>query len=121
MSEWVAYTYDGVGNRLTRGTTDYTYDAANQLTLRDASGALTTYSYDVNGNLLAQQKPYAGTTTFTWGYENERLTSLEPDGDLVTMTYDGDLQRRKRAPAAAVPFLPRGVGGRQRCGPCGWR
>jgi len=36
------YTYDQVGNRLTRGTTDYTYDAANQLTLRDAAGALIT-------------------------------------------------------------------------------
>jgi RHS repeat-associated protein len=100
------YTYDAVGNRAARGTTDYTYDAANQLTLRDADGALTTYSYDANGNLLAQQKPYAGTTTFTWGYENELLTSLEPDGDLVTMTYDGDLQRRQRvAGATEINFV----------------
>jgi RHS repeat-associated protein len=68
--------------------------------------ALTTYSYDANGNLLAEQKPYAGTTTFTWGYENELLTSLEPDGDLVTMTYDGDLQRRQRvAGATEINFL----------------
>jgi YD repeat-containing protein len=92
------YTYDAVGNRAARGTTDYTYDAANQLTLRDADGALTTYSYDANGNLLAQEKA-AGTTTFTWGYENELLTSLEPDGDLVTMIPPS---REWRPPAAAA-------------------
>jgi RHS repeat-associated protein len=87
------------------GPADYAYDAANQLTLRDADGALTTYSYDANGNLLAQEKA-TGTTTFTWGYENELLTSLEPDGDLVTMTYDGDLQRRQRvAGATEINFV----------------
>ena len=32
MLETFDHTYDAVGNRLTRGTTDYTHDPANQLT-----------------------------------------------------------------------------------------
>ncbi|MBM3500396.1 MAG: RHS repeat-associated core domain-containing protein [Armatimonadetes bacterium] len=56
-------------------------------------------AYDANGNLVAEQQP-TGTDTYTWGYENELLTVFEPDGTLVTMTYDGDLKRRKRAEGA---------------------
>ncbi|HSP56341.1 MAG TPA: hypothetical protein VLS25_12225 [Dehalococcoidia bacterium] len=44
------YTYDGVGNRLTKNTDDYTYDAADELT--DVEG--TTLSYDDNGNQTAR-------------------------------------------------------------------
>jgi hypothetical protein len=38
-------------------------------------------------------------TTLTRGYEDEVLTVTQPNGTLVTMTYDGDLKRRKRAQA----------------------
>jgi hypothetical protein len=41
-----AYTYNAVGNRLTKDSDDYTYDAAEQLT--DLEG--TTFDYDDNGN-----------------------------------------------------------------------
>ncbi|MBM3472907.1 MAG: hypothetical protein FJX75_06535 [Armatimonadetes bacterium] len=97
------YTYDAVGNRVTRvdlmsaGT--YTYDAANQLQTIAHASDLTTYSYDANGNTILKDTGDA-LTTLTWGYEDELLTTiLQPSGMPVTMTYDGDLKRRKRAQA----------------------
>jgi RHS repeat-associated protein len=101
----LTYTYDPVGNRLTKltggVTTTYTYDAANELTLEDAGGTLTTYSYDENGNTLVWNAS-GSRTTLTWGYEDEVLTAQPSSGDPVTMTYDADHMRRQRAEGAAT-------------------
>jgi hypothetical protein len=40
-------------------------------------------------------------TTVTWGYENELLVA-QTAASLYTMTYDGDLLRRKRVEGATV-------------------
>ena len=74
-----AYTYDPVGNRLTRDTDDYTYDAADQLT--DLEG--TSYDYDANGNQTSR-----GSDTFTYDHEN-RLTQAVIEGTTSTSTYNG--------------------------------
>jgi RHS repeat-associated protein len=67
---------------------------------QQAGATVTTYTYDPNGNLLAENE--AGSiTTLTWGYEDELLTAQASNGTLTTMTYDGDLKRRKRAQAAS--------------------
>ncbi len=78
------YNFDLAGNRtqealsgtgVTAKTTDYTYNAANQLT-NDGTNTLT---YDANGNLTSD-----GTNTYTWDRAN-RLKSL----GTATYSYDG--------------------------------
>ncbi len=94
----ITYTYDGVGNRLTKvdsdATTAYAYDAANQLNTEEDSSGTITYTYDADGNL--EVKDDAGSlTTYSWDVEN-RMVKVELSGGAVnTMTYAGDGKRRR--------------------------
>ena len=80
---FIRWTYDGVGNRLTQatpsGTTNYTYNAADQLTQAGA----TAYTYDANGN-----EKTGGTSSLSYDLEN-RLVSSSVAGTTTTYTYDG--------------------------------
>jgi YD repeat-containing protein len=77
------YTYDRVGNRLSKttetGTTIYTYDIANRLT----SVGETTYTYDNNGNLRSD-----GVNTYAYDSAN-RLTSIQNQQSTIVYRYDG--------------------------------
>jgi len=100
----ITYSYDPVGNRLTKltggVTTTYSYDGANELLTENAGGTVTTYSYDNNGN--TRLKNAAGSvTTYTWDGEN-RLIKLESADGTFTMTYDADGLRRKKEEASAT-------------------
>lgn len=95
-----------VGNRLTlldaTGTTTYSYDAGNELTVAVApSLTRTTYAYDNNGNNTSQNA--GGTrTTYAWDYENH-MTKVTLTGNVVTtLVYDGDGLRRKKQTASDV-------------------
>ncbi len=91
-----SYTYDVLGNRLTRtdtpsvtpppATTDpntWNYDVANRLLTRPG----VTYTYDNNGNTLTKTDS-SGTTTYGYDYEN-RLTSVgAPGGMTASYAYD---------------------------------
>jgi RHS repeat-associated protein len=80
-----SYTYDAVGNRLSSvGVSPYSYNSSNQLT----SIPGTTYTYDNNGNTKTKTTA-AGTTTYTWDYEN-RLTQVVLPGTGGTVTYKYD-------------------------------
>jgi YD repeat-containing protein len=90
------YTYDVLGNRLTRTdspsltpsptTTDpsaWSYDVANRLLTRPG----VTYTYDNNGNTITKTDA-TGTTTYGYDYEN-RLTSVSAPGGLTaSYAYD---------------------------------
>ncbi len=80
---YIRWTYDTVGNRLTEtrpsGTTNYTYNAADQLTQTGP----TAYGYDANGNETS-----AGSTTFTYDLAN-RLISTSSGSTTTTYSYDG--------------------------------
>ncbi len=80
-----SYTYDKVGNRLSSlGVASYSYNASNELT---AKGPNASFTYDANGNTLSKTD-IAGTTTYTWDFEN-RLTSVTlPTGVVVNFQYD---------------------------------
>lgn len=89
------YGYDANGNRLTilnaRGhTTNFTYDALNRLRSEsDPLGHTTEYEYDGVSNRVTLTDAEAFTTTFTYDPLN-RLVGIdypEPDAD-VTFTYD---------------------------------
>jgi RHS repeat-associated protein len=81
-----AYTYDAVGNRLTKNSATYTYDAASQMTAADG----VTYSYDNNGNQTGR-----ASDTFAWNHEN-RLTSATIGSGTSTYTYNGNGVRDTR-------------------------
>ena len=90
----IAYTYDGVGNRLSQtlsgssgnSTTTYVYDSASQLnsstTTTPAGSTQTTYLYDRPGNQVK-----AGNDTFTYNLDNT-MASATVGGNTTTYTYD---------------------------------
>ncbi len=84
------YNFDLAGNRtqealsgtgVTAKTTDYTYNAANQLT----NDGINTLTYDPNGNLTND-----GTNAYTWDRAN-RLANVDngTPANLTAYTYDG--------------------------------
>ena len=104
------YTYDAVGNRLTRqeGTETaetYTYNYLNQLTRVQQGTAVTTYTYDARGNQTQQVQTGTGVTTTTnYGYDlANRLTSTSVSNNAViplstsaTYAYNAQGQRVTR-------------------------
>jgi RHS repeat-associated protein len=83
-----SYTYDAVGNRLTKTgvTGGYVYDAADRMT---SAGGMS-YGYDNNGNLTSR-----GTDSFSWDAE-DRMTSATVGGTTTTFAYNGDGLRQTR-------------------------
>ena len=80
--------------------TTYSYDAANQLNT-ETSAAVTTYTYDNNGNTTIINA--AGSlTTHTWDLENLTTKTQLPTGTVNTMTYDGDGVRRQLQDSGGV-------------------
>ena len=104
------YTYDAVGNRLTRqeGTETaetYTYNYLNQLTRVQQGTAVTTYAYDARGNQTQQVQTGTGvTTTSTYGYDlaNRLISSsvtnnaVNPLSTGATYAYNAQGQRVTR-------------------------
>lgn len=97
----LAYTYDSVGNRLTKddslaGLTTYTYDANDRLlsevlTQAGVTVHTITYTYDDNGNLLSRTQvtdAASETTTYTWNDDDRLVAVATPDGSSVTYEYD---------------------------------
>ena len=85
----IAWTYDGVGNRLTENrsgtTTTYAYDADDRMT----GAGSTTYAYDSDGN-----QTQAGSRTFVWDLAG-RMKSTTSGSTTMTYSYDGDGLRLK--------------------------
>jgi len=83
-----------VGNRLSSvGVSPYSYNSSNQLT----SIPGTTYAYDNNGNLQTKTTS-AGTTTYSWDYENRlKQITLPGTGGTVTFKYDPFGRRVQKA------------------------
>jgi RHS repeat-associated protein len=92
----ISYTYDKVGNRTSKAvtkdtttTTNYTYDAANQLTAVNGQA----YAYDANGNLTGN-----GAKTFIYDVENRLIEVKNSSGvSLATFTYDHEGKRTSMA------------------------
>jgi len=96
----ISYTYDPVGNRLTKTKdgviTTYTYDANDRLLTENG----TTYTYDNNGNTLSKTE-IAQITPYEYDYEN-RLTTATINGQATSYTYDGDGNRISKTDSAGT-------------------
>ncbi|MDA8064621.1 MAG: DUF2380 domain-containing protein [Thermaerobacter sp.] len=90
------YTYDPVGNRLSADGVQYTYDAADRLT----SDGTYTYAYDDSGNVTSRTDIATGAvTSFDWNAQHQLLAVHHPDGATTTYAYDA-LGRRIGVDAA---------------------
>jgi RHS repeat-associated protein len=83
----LAWTYDGVGNRQTEGSTSYTYQP-NTNKLNTVGG--TSYGFDSNGNTTSQ-----AARQYTYN-QNQRLVQVVDGAMTATYTYDGNGQRVKK-------------------------
>jgi len=106
----ITYTYDPVGNRLTKHDatvpTTYAYDAANQVKRVQDSTGYTTYTYDGNGNLSLTQSPTNQRMTYSWDGES-RLTQVSlPSSTVDLFVYNGDGQRvQKQDSGGTTKFI----------------
>jgi RHS repeat-associated protein len=103
------YTYDPAGNTMTAtnaaGTITSSYNEAGEVTsTTDASGALATFTYDNDGNVLSRTAtPLSGGSTYTTSYSydaSDRLISeTAPGGQAFSFYYDsrGNLRGTKYA------------------------
>jgi RHS repeat-associated protein len=88
------YTYDDVGNRLSKTvngvTTTYTYDDNDRLWSELVDGVVVaSYTYDNNGN--TKSRTVGGVTTnYVWDDQNRMVQVQSPNGETVTYAYDDD-------------------------------
>jgi RHS repeat-associated protein len=83
----LGWTYDGVGNRQTEGSTVYSYaPGTNKLT--GAGG--TSFGYDNNGNTTSQ-----AARSYTYN-QNQRLIQVVDGAMTAGYTYNGNGQRVKK-------------------------
>jgi RHS repeat-associated protein len=83
----LSYTYDPVGNRLSRNDTTYAYNVMNELT---STSDGTVFTYDEKGNVISK----ANTDTWSYTYQGNTLTEVEKNQQTLTeYTYDGDGKR----------------------------
>ncbi len=104
-SRSASYTYDPLGNRLSKvagsTTTNYAYDHADRIT----SAGGTSYTVNASGNLVAR-----GTDSF--GYDQaSRLTSANVSGTTSTSVYDGDGKRARKTVGTTTTSYVYDVGG----------
>lgn len=104
-SYYLTYTYDPVGNRLTKkdtlDTTNNTFNVLNELTLlTPPSGASTTFGYDRVGNLTSEVTG-SGYTTYTWDVEN-RLVKYEQGGSTESMLYSLEGLRQQKSSGGVI-------------------
>ena len=107
--EWISWTYDLLGNRLTEGSPagqiNYSYqklDSNPANWTRLVSEGASSYAYDLNGNLLHRLDP-TGSQYFSWSDRNE-LESVSGSAQ-VSFGYDYLGRRISRDSALESSFL----------------
>lgn len=103
-----AYTFNGVGQRLTEagpdGSTAYSYDALHRLTaVTYPSSATETFTYDAAGNRLTRE--LAGETT-TYVYDDAGQLVSQTRADIFTTTYEYDDNGNRTRRAGTDPTVP---------------
>jgi RHS repeat-associated protein len=88
----ISFTYDPVGNRLSRNDLNYSYNNMNELTSTDQG---TLFTYDQNGNMLSRND---GTDSFSYAYNaRNQLVQVEKNQQIISYCgYDGDGRRIRK-------------------------
>jgi RHS repeat-associated protein len=92
----VTTTYDALGNVLSvtdalGKVTNYSYDAASRLTtVTDPDGHATTYDYDAVGNLVARTDASGHITSYEYDLAKHLVSSSDPLGNDWVLTHDGN-------------------------------
>ncbi len=89
----ITYTYDQVGNRLTKtegSQTTYTYGSYNRLT----QAGSTNYTYDNNGNTMTKNDG-VDSWSYTYDYNNMMTRAVKNGSSQGQYFYDGDGKRVK--------------------------
>ena len=93
----MAYTYDAMGNRLTKVangiTTHYSYNSNDQLISETTADVTTSYAWDNNGNLIKKTSP-EGEISYSWSSSN-KLIAIDDQVNRrqVSYQYDGQDNR----------------------------
>ncbi|MBC7264510.1 MAG: hypothetical protein H5T64_09190 [Chloroflexi bacterium] len=86
------YTYNPIGNLLSKGGVNYTYGSSKPHAVTAAGS--NSYAYDANGNTITRT---VGSDTYALTYDAEnRLTQVKKNGGAIAaFVYDGDGVRVK--------------------------
>jgi len=90
----ITYQYDDVGNRTQMvkdgNTTSYTYNINNQLLTEKSPDVNITYAYDGSGNMVSKTDANNANNnaSYTWDWRNHLISVSSVDS--VAYSYDGD-------------------------------
>lgn len=87
------YTYDAFGNRISLtengSVTNYSYNALNQLVLKNDIQGETTYRYDKRGNLTKVLENGMIENEYIYGAINKLEKALNSNGEIAEYIYNG--------------------------------
>jgi RHS repeat-associated protein len=93
-SLWASYSYDANGNRLAKTTSSQTIPASYDAQDRMLSYGNNTYSYSANGELLAKTNTATGeVTSYTYDVLGNLKKVVLPDSTLIEYVVDGRNRR----------------------------
>ncbi|MFC2069798.1 RHS repeat domain-containing protein [Chloroflexota bacterium] len=84
----ISYTYNEIGNILSKGCTSYSYDTTQPHAVDTVDS--TSYQYDNNGNMEYRS---SDNRTIEWDAENRPVSILEDGDEIASFIYDGDGNR----------------------------
>jgi RHS repeat-associated protein len=94
----ISYTYDAVGNRLTKTDngviTNYSYDTNDRLLAESSQLTAVSYQYDNNGNTISKTEGL-NSTIYNFDYLN-RLIQVNTGTSIVQYAYDTDGTRMQK-------------------------
>ena len=95
----LVYSYDEIGNIVTKDGLVYTPDATRPHAVASITGG-RNFGYDANGNMLSD-----GLRTYAWTPDN-KPSSISYDGSTTSFVYDGTGQRvKKTGPSGTILYI----------------
>ena len=92
----VTLSLDGAGNIIIqtdkRGhDTEFVYDMVlnRPVSYKDRTGAITSYEYDRNGNMVKVKYPDKSTVTYTYDKAGRMVSTTARNGLVTELSYDG--------------------------------